>query len=533
MAATREGERDRFEMRGELGVGATGAVYRVFDRQRAEEVALKTLRRVSGADLYRFKREFRSLVGFAHRNIAVLHELFVVGDEWMYTMELIDGVRFDKWVRDQPARVMVEDVSDATVVVPRNAAGGVGGGTLDERRLRAALIQLADGLYALHAIGKVHRDLKPSNVLVEPGGRVVILDFGLVVEHDSVDRTHEGGSVGTIAYMSPEQSADLPVGPATDWYALGVMLYEALTGRRPFGGAASEVVARKRIEVPRPPSEVARDVPRDLDELCVALLQRDPDQRPDGKGVLAALGAQPSQQTLAVLAAAALPSEPANTAALAWAREALAASRDHMVVTMLHGPHGSGKTRVLEAFVEELTAAPETLVITGADDPRVQTLLPGLDQALDKLSAYVMSLPREEIDALVHDAAPLARMFPALRRIPALQVPTLPQMKPQTQEDVIHEALGALRRVFRRLGDRRTLVLAVDDSRVWDDRSARLMTEHFVGPAMPRMLVFLCMDPDTFEDNPAIDDFRRWAREHGGDLRFLELGERGELVRRS
>jgi hypothetical protein len=124
-------------------------------------------------------------------------------------------------------------------------------------------------------------------------------------------------------------------------------------------------------------------------------------------------------------------------------------------------------------------------------------------------------------------------MFPALRRIPALQVPTLPQMKPQTQEDVIHEALGALRRVFRRLGDRRTLVLAVDDSRVWDDRSARLMTEHFVGPAMPRMLVFLCMDPDTFEDNPAIDDFRRWAREHGGDLRFLELGERGELVRRS
>lgn len=68
MAAQREGDRDRFEMRGELGVGATGAVYRVLDHKRGEEVALKTLRRVSGADLYRFKREFRSLVGFAHPN---------------------------------------------------------------------------------------------------------------------------------------------------------------------------------------------------------------------------------------------------------------------------------------------------------------------------------------------------------------------------------------------------------------------------------------------------------------------------------
>ncbi len=520
MAATPEGDVERFEMRGELGVGATGAVYRVFDRRRGEEVALKTLRRVHGADLFRFKREFRSLLGFAHPNVALLHELFVVDDEWMYTMELVDGVRFDAWVRDQPVRAAIDDLSDSTVQVPR---AGVGAGRLDEARLRAALRQLADALHAFHATGKVHRDLKPSNVLVERGGRVVLLDFGLVVEHGSADRTHEGGSVGTLAYMSPEQAADLPVGPATDWYAVGVMLYEALTGKRPYGGAAIDVLQQKRIADPPPPSSVAEDVPADLERLCLALLQRDPARRPDGAGVLAALGAEPSAETRAILLASTRPRPPADARALAWVREALAASHDHMVVAMLHGPHGAGKTRVLEAFVDELETDPDALVIAGTDDIRVQTMLPGLDQALDRLSAHVLALPREEIDALVHDAAPLARMFPALRRIPALQLPSLPLAQPPTQERIVHDALGALRRVFRRLGDRKKLVLAVDDARIWDDPEARLMTDHFVGPEMPRMLVLLGVHPDSFDGNPAIDDFRRWARDHGGDLRFFEL----------
>jgi tRNA A-37 threonylcarbamoyl transferase component Bud32 len=521
MGVRREGEHDRFEMRGELGIGASGSVYRVFDRQRGREIALKTLRRIHGADLYRFKREFRSLVDIAHPNLATLYELFAVGEEWMYTMELVDGVSFDRWVRDEPVRAAIEDVSDATVQIPRTTGES---GALDEVRLRGALRQLADGVYALHAAGKVHRDLKPSNVLVDKqSGRVVILDFGLVVERDVVDRTHESGSVGTVAYMSPEQSADLPVGPPTDWYAIGVMLYEALTGRRPIRGAAHDVIARKRTEDPPRPSELVAGTPADLDELCMRLLCRDPEARPDGAAVLAALGAEPSSATHHILEAAVRPPAPADPAAMAWVREAYAASRDQIVVAMIHGPHGSGKTRVMEAFVDELRDDADALVIGGTDNSRVQTMLPGLDQALDKLSAYVMTLSRPEIEALMNDAAPLARMFPALRRIPVLQLPTLPSSKPPSPEDIIHHGLGALRRVFRRIGERRRLVLAVDESRGWDDREARLMTAHFQGPDMPRMLVFLAMDPDTFDNNPAIDDFRRWARDTGGDLRFFEL----------
>ena len=524
MVAPREGDRDRFEMRGELGVGATGAVFRVFDHRRGEEVALKTLRRVNGADLYRFKREFRSLVGFAHPNLATLHELFVVDDEWMFTMELVDGVRFDHHVRNTPVAPAIEDDEEATVVVPRRVAGA---GTLDEARLRAALIQLADGLTALHAAGMVHRDLKPSNVLIDRSGRAVILDFGLVVEQDKVDRTHERGSVGTVAYMSPEQSADLAVTPATDWYSVGVMLYEALTGQRPFRGAAHDVMLRKQYEEFPRPSAIARDVPADLEALCIALLDRDPDQRPDGAAILAGLGAEPSAATRRIRDLAEQPPPSAPAEPLAWVRAALDDSRDHMVVAMLHGPHGSGKTRVLDAFAQELRADPEVLVISGTDNSRVQTLLPGLDQALDRLSAFVMSLPHADVESLVHDAAPLARLFPALRRIPMLQLPTLPQSRPVSSDDVIHQGLGALRRVFHRLAERRRLVLVVDESRVWDDPTARLMTEHFVGPDMPRMLVLLGMDADKFEGNPGVDDFRRWATDHGGDLRFFDLGDLG------
>src|SRR5262249_25656701 len=161
----------------------------------------------SAAALDHFKQEFHALADIVDPNLVVLHELIARDGLWYFTMELVRGVDFLSYVRPGPK-----------------------GGAVDLARLRDALRQLVSGIDALHRASKLHRDLKPQNVLVEGGGRVVILDFGLVadVAADGLHYAADRERAGTPAYMAPEQYAGTPIGPAADLYAVGVMLYEAL-----------------------------------------------------------------------------------------------------------------------------------------------------------------------------------------------------------------------------------------------------------------------------------------------------------------
>src|SRR3989440_964652 len=307
MVAPIKTSQGRFTLLRRLGSGGMGVVYEAHDREMDKVVALKTLTRAEAAHIYRFKREFRTLADVSHPNLVTLYELMSDGRDWFFTMELVKGVTFINYVRPDMMGSLATDV-DNTLPAPRahsiNSAESeadteifdsssfsfeekerpletddeslaAANYRLDEARLRAALRQLAEGVNRLHEMGKLHRDIKPSNVLVTEEGRVVILDFGLV--EDVQPELHETLLAGTPDYMSPEQGAQMPISKASDWYSVGVILYQALTGRLPFKGKFFEVMMRKQTRKPVPPIEINHEVPRDLNELCMKLLRRDPE----------------------------------------------------------------------------------------------------------------------------------------------------------------------------------------------------------------------------------------------------------------
>jgi serine/threonine protein kinase len=157
-------------------------------------------------------------------------------------------------------------------------------------KVRRTFAELLRGVLALHELGKVHGDLKPSNLLVTEAGRVVVLDFGLTVDAAPAP----GGPVelrphGTPLYMAPEQFLQEGVSQAADFYALGVMLYQAVVGVTPFSETPHRLVAAKLFSSIPPPRELLAEVPEDLSRLCSQLLKRDPSERAQGDGITSLL----------------------------------------------------------------------------------------------------------------------------------------------------------------------------------------------------------------------------------------------------
>jgi serine/threonine protein kinase len=228
-----------------------------------------------------------------HPNLAQHYELHLDDGDAFITMELVEGRDFVEHVRrDLPA-------DDRSRGAAGHAAPGRPGrdGRTDHfsacpdagiARLRAVLPQLVASVAALHDAGLVHRDLQPANVQVTYDGRVVVLDYGLTsaasVDPNGADT---GELVGTPIYVAPEQWDPSATGPASDWYSVGVIVFEALTGAPPFGGGAQEIFMRKRtVSAPRP-SQVVSPIPEDLDQLVGELLRMDPGQRPTGAALSA------------------------------------------------------------------------------------------------------------------------------------------------------------------------------------------------------------------------------------------------------
>jgi hypothetical protein len=256
-----------YEVEAVLGQGGVGVVFRARDLRLGRPVALKMLLAGSYAgptELARFQREAEAVASLCHPNIVQIYE---VGDHEgrpYFTMELLDGGSLAQKLKTTPPPV----------------------------RWAAELVaSLADAVAVAHSAGIVHRDLKPANILLTPDGTPKISDFGLARRVEGEDRlTWTGTAVGTPSYMAPEQASGTTdrVGPATDVYGLGAVLYELLTGRPPFrGGSALETFQQVLSEEPVPPSRLNPRVPRDLETVCLKCLQKDPQRRYPGAAALA------------------------------------------------------------------------------------------------------------------------------------------------------------------------------------------------------------------------------------------------------
>ncbi len=469
----------RYELVRELGAGGMGVVYEAIDRARdGRRVALKVLQRQDAESLSRLKREFRALAGLRHPNLAALYELSVEGDVWFFTLELVDGVDFLSWVRPEQAAQRDAPTAELNVTVRAGASGA----QFDATRLAASFKQLTAGVSFLHSQGRLHRDLKPSNVLVTKEGRVVILDFGLVLELEAAPDADDGSIVGTAAYMAPEQTGAGAVGAATDWYAVGVMLFQALTGRVPFDGLAVQVLLDKQRRPAPAPREFVASVPPELDTLCVGLLRRDPAERSGAAELTRHFGGDtrvPIPRVDATFVG--------RDAELAVLREALARSRAGApVVVQLTGVSGVGKSALLRRFVSEV----DGVVLLGRCYERESVPFKALDSVVDALVRHLHTLSAEKLDALLpRDAAALLRMFPALGRLRAFRDAPLREVKEAAE--LRRRAVQALRELLGRIGDRAALVAVIDDAQWSDGDSAQVLDELVTGVDAPSGLIVL------------------------------------------
>ncbi len=248
-----------YDVQAVLGHGGMGIVYKAWHMRLNRPVALKML--INGAfarpsELERFLREAQAVAGLRHPNIVLVHDVGDVDGRPYFTMEYVEAGSLSQKIAGMPQ--------------PAGQA--------------AALVAvLAHATHVAHRGGIVHRDLKPANILLTADGTPKITDFGLARRLEAGgELTQSGAMLGTPSYMAPEQAKGKrdAIGPATDVYARGAILYELLTGRPPFRGATATETQWQVIEQqPVPPSRLNAKVPRDLETVCLKCLEKEPGRR--------------------------------------------------------------------------------------------------------------------------------------------------------------------------------------------------------------------------------------------------------------
>jgi hypothetical protein len=260
----------RYRLTAPLGEGGMATLWRALDQQLDREVAVKILRPQYSADpgfAARFKQEARSAASLSHPNIVSVYDYGTDPDgETQYiVMELVEGRDLASVLRER-GRISIEDAVQVAIAT-------------------------ASALEAAHRRGIVHRDVKPGNILITEEGDVKVTDFGIARAVSEASMTVTGTTLGSVHYFSPEQARGDEVTGRSDVYALGIVLYEMITGRRPFEGDSAAGVALKRLTDPPPrPMVAGQPLPPGLEAILRRALEREPAQRfPDAGSFAEAL----------------------------------------------------------------------------------------------------------------------------------------------------------------------------------------------------------------------------------------------------
>jgi hypothetical protein len=535
----------RFKILRRLGAGGMGVVYEAQDGEKNVRVALKTMQSAQAGALLRFKTEFRALADLAHPNLAALHELHMEGPVPFFTMEVVRGVDLLTYVRGEQSRQDVDSFASTEAASPRSLRpstrpnpsperSALRPHTLDEGKLRQSLRQLAAGVQALHDAGKLHRDLKPSNVLVTPEGRVVILDFGLVADIDPGGLHATVGDVitGTPEYMAPEQAACATLTEASDWYAVGAMLYEALAGRLPYSGPSLKVLLAKQTDDPPAPSSLAQGVPEDLDHLAMELLRRDPVARPKGRRVLHRLGAVPaamSGPTTTPHSGTMMAPFLGRQAQLGVLTDAFArVAEGHPVTVHVRGPSGMGKTSLVRRGIDQVVCASSTapILLSGRCYEQESVPYKAVDSVIDSLSRYLRSLKKEDVArVLPTNVSALERLFPVLRRVEGIA--TAPRRGGDVSDphEMRRRGFAALRDMVTRIALRSPLIVWIDDLQWGDVDSGMLLGELLRPPDPPPILLVVSYRNEADVDVGCLAALRRVAEGAGGaETRTIDVG---------
>ncbi len=547
-----------------------GKVYVATHQDHRSRVALKTLLHVDGDRILRFKNEFRFVADLCHPNLVPLYELGCHEGLWFITMDYIHGVNFLHWFRPpQTVRALGQEseqhsenedtektrldreVPTGRVIPPTREAATRSGVELTTSPeaytsttpstdrptapasiplVRSTFEQLARGVHALHCAGLLHLDLKPSNVMVEPSGRVIVLDFGLARLMRERQVSEDGDTIaisGTPAWMPPEQFEGVALSEAADWYAVGLMMYVVLTGVFPFPTTTVATIwFSKQNGGVVPPHQLVTSIPRDLSDLVMRLLDKDAALRPTGPEIIATITEHQSAPVF---------TRSDNTfVGRAHERSLLssavtAAKNGSPVIIHVAGSSGVGKSALLRTFSDELDEQSDTRVFRGRCYERECVPFKAFDGIADALAAELEKAPQDELfSKLPARITDLARVFPSLAKVPAVYKRIQASVGGSSTNSIAElrrRAAEALRRVLHLLSSKHLVVLQIDDLQWADADSAALLLGLLESPLPRGLVIASSFRPEEALANALLNPYFEAVKSlaAAGDLRFTDL----------